>query len=311
MRCLGQIEGRKSAENLVAYLLTEEITTNIEIVDESRDQWEIWVRDEDRLEDASRFLNEFKSNPYDPKYAVAVKKANEILAEKEKRRAQAAKNQRKLNMAQRSSAGGPLPPLTLTLLILSIAVTLISSFGSPGPNNEWGQAVVERLQFVTGEDFQKSEGDPAASLKKGEVWRAITPIFMHLGPIHLAMNMFVLISFGRMVERWIGTPRFAIFVLILAIGPNLLQGLSPEWMRGSPWFGGISGVLYGLFGYVWIRSTLNPTLGVSIPFPIAVIFIGLIVVGLSGAVPNWQYADLCHLGGLLIGVVAAFATEKR
>jgi GlpG protein len=122
--------------------------------------------------------------------------------------------------------------------------------------------------------------------------------------------MFVLVSFGRMVERWVGTPKFALFVLLLAIGPNLLQGLAPAWMQGNPFFGGISGVLYGLFGYVWIRSSINPNLGVSIPFPIVLIFVGMIVVGLSGQVPDWPYADLCHLGGLLIGCAYGFISEQ-
>ena len=70
------------------------------------------------------------------------------------------------------------------------------------------------------------------------------------------MNMFMLYSFGRLVERWIGTPMFALLVLVLAIIPNLFQGLAPEWMHGNPIFGGISGVLYGLLGFVWIRT--NP-----------------------------------------------------
>ena len=183
-------------------------------------------------------------------------------------------------------------------------------FRRPKPSNDWGRSIVEKLSFVSPLDYALSEGDPAASLKKGELWRMITPIFLHMGMFHLDMNMFVLVSFGRMVERWVGTPRYAMFVLLLAIGPNLLQGLAPIWMHGNPLFGGMSGVLYGLFGYVWIRSSIDPTLGISIPFPMVVIFVGLIVVGLSGVVPNWQYADLCHLGGLLIGCAVAFAAAQ-
>ena len=311
MRCLGEIDGRKRAETFVAYLLTENISTQIECLDAARDRWEIWIREEDQLGAANAKLVEYQSNPQDPKFAAAVQKAGENLAQKEKSRQHAAKNIRKLNTASRSNFSGPLPPLTLTLLILSIAVSLISSFGSPKPTNDYGQAVVEQLSFVTQSDFVRSNGDPAASLKRGQVWRAITPIFLHLGMLHLAMNMFVLVSFGKMVERWLGTPRYALFILLLAVGPNLLQGLSPEWMEGSPFFGGMSGVLYGFFGYVWVRSSMNPTLGVSIPFPIAVIFVGLIVLGLSGVFPDWQLAHLCHLGGLLIGSAMGFASEQR
>lgn len=302
----------------MAYLLTRDIATQIEAVpgpypEQPSDLWEIWVRDEDQLPEARSELSQFVDDPRNPKYSSALSQAKAILAEKEKKRQAAAKNLRRV--IPRGPTGmarsGRLPPLTLTLLILSVAVSLFSSFSKPKPNNNWGQAIVNQLSFVQRSEYIKSDGDPAANLKQGEVWRIITPIFLHLGPLHLAMNMLVLISFGRMVEGWLGTPRYALFVLLLAIGPNLLQGLSPDWMRGSPFFGGMSGVLYGLFGYVWIRSTLDPTLGVSIPFPIVMIFVGMIVIGLSGAVPDWPYAELCHLGGLLIGCALAFATEQR
>ncbi len=317
MRCLGQINGRSSAESFVAYLLTLDITTQIEAVpasipEKSTDLWEIWVRDEDKLGEARAELSQFVDNPRDAKYATALTEAKSILAEKEKKRQATLRNLKRVDMRRTPgmAGGGAIPPLTLTLLILSIAVSLFSSFSRPKANNEWGQAIVEELSFVSLIDYVQSEGDAAASLRKGELWRVITPIFLHLSMIHLAMNMFVLISFGRMVERWVGTPKYALFILLLAIVPNLIQGLSPEWMRGNPMFGGISGVLYGLFGYVWIRSSLNPNLGVSIPFPIVLIFVGMIVVGLSGAVPDWPYAELCHLGGLLIGCTIAFASER-
>lgn len=312
MRCLGQIDGRSSAESFVAFLLTQEIPTQIEALDEVDDRWEIWVRDEDKLSQARLELNEFHANPQAAKYSAALTKAREILDNKEKKRLQAVRNIRRISTSGRSTlaSGGSIPPLTLTLMILSIAASLFSSFANPKSTNEWGKSIVEELSFVSDADYLASSGDAAASLKRGQLWRAITPVFLHMSIIHLAMNMFVLVSFGRMVERWIGTPRFALFVLLLAVAPNLLQGLSPAWMQGSPMFGGISGVLYGLFGYVWIRSTLNPNLGVSIPFPIVLLFVGLIVVGLSGIVEGWPYADLCHLGGLLIGCAFGFASEQ-
>lgn len=317
MRCLGQINGRSAAESFVAYLLTQDITTQIEAVGEpatkgGTESWEIWVRDEDKMEVARAELIQFVDNPRDPKYSSALTQAKSILADREKKKKQAARNVRRVEMRgpSRLGRGGSIPPLTLTLLILSIGISLMSSFNRPKPSNDWGRAIVEKLSFVAPLDYALSEGDPAASLKKGELWRMITPIFLHMNMFHLAMNMFVLVSFGRMVERWVGTPRYALFVLLLAIGPNLLQGLAPAYLHGNPLFGGMSGVLYGLFGYVWIRTSMDPTLGVSIPFPMVLIFVGLIVVGLSGIVPNWQYADLCHLGGLLIGCAIAFAAAQ-
>ena len=311
MRFLGEIDGQQSAEKFVAHLLTEDIDTHIELAHSDSDNWEVWVRDEDQLHRAKTELDEFQANRSDPKYAAAVANAQKILSEKARLRREAAKNLKRVNPSQRPSlGGGKMPPLTLTLFILCIAVGLFTSFGKPGRNNELGKTIKRQLSFVDLEHYQQSEGDPAASLKRGQVWRAITPIFLHFGLIHLALNMFMFASFGKLVERWVGTPKFAAMVLVMAILPNLLQGLAPEWMHGSFSFGGISGVLYGLFGYVWIRTSINPMHGIAIPFPMIAILVGLIVIGLSGLVPNWPFADLCHLGGLLVGVAFGFASER-
>ena len=311
MRCLGEIEGRQSTEQFVAYLLTQGISTHIDFSQEGTDRWEIWVRDEDRLMEARGLLDQFHGNPRDAKYQNAVREAGRILSEQNKKREAAAGNVRRVQYRSGPLADRRIPPFTLTLIILSVAVSLLSSFGNPGATNQVGRSIVEQLAFVSGEDYFNSNGDPAVNLKKGQIWRAITPIFLHLATYHLVFNMIGMIIFGRIAERWLGTLRFALLILIAAVFSNLLQGLSPEWMHGNPKFGGISGVVYCLFGYIWTRASLNPSLGVMIPFPMVILLIAPIIIGFSGLVPNWRMADLAHLGGLVVGVVAAFIEERR
>lgn len=312
MRCLGEIGGRQQAERLVAHLLTKEVSTHIESSGPGSDRWEIWVREEDRLELASAELEAFRLDPDHPRYANVIEDAKRILLEQKQKNAEAAKNIQQVEMVVRPgmTRGGRMPPLTLTLLILCIGLGLVNGFGSPGENNPWGRAISQHLSFVYLPTFIET-GDPLADIRTGQVWRIITPIFLHGSPLHLAMNMFGLVIFGRLLERLMGTPRFAVLILALAILPNLLQGLMPASLGGNPLFVGISGVVYGFVGYVWIRDRLNPHFGISIPMPFIVIMVGMIVVGLSGAVPNWQYADLCHLGGLLVGSLAGYASESR
>ena len=316
MRSLGQIDGRKPTERFVAYLLTLKIKTHIEGIDGQADRWEVWVRNEDQMSVARKELDAFLANPIDPRYDAAMKEATRLLDEEQRAKQAAARNIRRVEMSRPNRlVGGRVPPLTLTLAILAAVVSLVSGFMQPRENNKWGQTVINELSFVEPSALKSSNGDPAASLKRGELWRIITPIFMHGSMLHLAMNLMLLVSLGRLTERIQGTPKFALFVLMLAVFPNLLQGLSPEWMRGSPNFVGISGVVYGLFGYIWIRSTLHPEMGVVIPMPMVVIFVGMIVfglaVGISEAIPGWRLADLCHLGGLLVGIAVAYASEQK
>ena len=311
MRCLGQITERKAAEQFVAYLFVQGITTQVDPVANSMDQWEVWVRDEDRMAEAVGYLQEFVNNPTDPKYAAAIKQANATIMEKVKQRTAASKNVKQIRYRSTANSDRRVPPLTLTLIILSCIVSIFNNFGSPDPSNEIGQSIQRQMGFVSYPDYKRSNEDPLVNLKRGQLWRTITPIFIHLSPLHLFMNVIGMIVLGRVSERWLGTGKYAMLVLVAAILPNMLQALAPTALGGNPLFGGISGVVYALFGLVWVRSVINPTLGVYIPFVYLVMILLPLAIGFSGLVPGWRAADLCHLGGLMIGAAVAYMIEKR
>lgn len=311
MRCLGQITERKAAEQFVAYLFVQGITTQVDPVANSMDQWEVWVRDEDRMAEAVGYLQEFVNNPTDPKYAAAIKQANATIMEKVKQRTAASKNVKQIRYRSTANSDRRVPPLTLTLIILSCIVSIFNNFGNPGPSNEIGQSIQRQMGFVSYPDYKRSNEDPLVNLKRGQLWRTITPIFIHLSPLHLLMNVIGMVVLGRVSERWLGTGKYAMLVLVAAILPNMLQALAPSALGGNPLFGGISGVVYALFGLVWVRSVINPTLGVYIPFVYVVMILLPLAIGFSGLVPGWRAADLCHLGGLMIGAAVAYMIEKR
>ena len=311
MRCLGQITERKAAEQFVAYLFVQGITTQVDPVANSMDQWEVWVRDEDRMAEAVGYLQEFVNNPTDPKYAAAIKQANATIMEKVKQRTAASKNVKQIRYRSTANSDRRVPPLTLTLIILSCIVSIFNNFGSPDPSNEIGQSIQRQMGFVSYPDYKRSNEDPLVNLKRGQLWRTITPIFIHLSPLHLLMNVIGMVVLGRVSERWLGTGKYAMLVLVAAILPNMLQALAPSALGGNPLFGGISGVVYALFGLVWVRSVINPTLGVYIPFVYVVMILLPLAIGFSGLVPGWRAADLCHLGGLMIGAAVAYMIEKR
>ena len=60
MRLIGQLESKQHAERFAAYLTTKEISSHVEPENGS---WEIWIRDEDQINSAVDFLNEFKTDP--------------------------------------------------------------------------------------------------------------------------------------------------------------------------------------------------------------------------------------------------------
>jgi GlpG protein len=332
MRSLTTIEGKSDAEAFVAYLLTLGISTHVEptsppsmgnALESARPEaWEVWIKNEDLIAQAKEELATFLANPKDPKYATALKQANQILRNQ---REEARLRQRniqspRLDDNRSSMFSGRLPPLTLTLIILCCVFGLLTSFSQPGPENRLGLSIVKQLKFVDMGLYSKSK-DPAASLKRGEYWRVFTPAFLHGDPLHLLMNMLGLASLGRIVERMIGLRRYALLLVLLAAGSHLPQGLLGEnlfgfkGLSGSPNFVGISGVIMGLFGYVAVKTKMRPDLGFAISAQ-AYFMVGiLLVMGFAGEmfgkVGNLHMANFAHLGGLVAGAILGFLSEAR
>ncbi len=186
---------------------------------------------------------------------------------------------------------GPYPPLTVALVVVSVLVSVGSNFGSAR------DIVVPLFIAAPGSDL-------LANVLAGEVWRLLTPIFIHLGVVHLLFNMLWLWDLGRLIETRHGLLMFGLFVLAVGIAANLAQYL----ITGSPFFGGMSGVVYGLLGYAWMQSRFNPRAGYVLHNHIVVMMLvwyALCWTGLLGPIANWA-----HTGGLVIGVVWGFLDRK-
>jgi len=310
MRHLTTITGKSKAESLVAYLLTLDIPTHVEPTTD-QNGWDIWVRDEDRLEIAKKEFQQFSAYPEDAKYRQAVDHAKVIIKEKKQKSSERQKNiQFPPSRVSPNLFGGSLPPLTLTLIILCVFLGLVSNFSDPGRENMLGNFVMKQLMFVDMKLYNLT-GDAAASLKQGELWRILTPAFLHGHPIHLLFNMLSLASLGRFTERLEGIGRFAVIILIIAIGSHLLQGLMPIKWFGSPNFVGISGVVFGLLGYLGMKTTLRPDLGFQLPGQVYIMTALILVFGFSGSMQDFPMANLAHLGGLVSGVAIGFIMSDR
>ena len=83
-------------------------------------------------------------------------------------------------------------------------------------------------------------------IMQGEVWRIITPIFLHSGFSHFLFNSFSLVIFGPALEKMIGSKRFTIVYLVTGISANIatlfLEPLTYIHV-------GSSGAIFGIFGY--------------------------------------------------------------
>jgi GlpG protein len=208
-----------------------------------------------------------------------------------------------------------MPPLTVTLVISCIAISLLTNFGNK-TSPVW-QAVYNKMTFI---DTAALVADkPAAyNISRGEIWRIFTPIFLHGHPFHLLFNVMALWQLGKLCERMEGTVRFGLWVLLIAAASSLLQGLMPHgpntpipvMFQGNPYFVGISGVVFGLFGFLWTKTQARPDLGIRLNELSIIIMLVILVAGFLGAFESLRTANLCHLGGLLSGMALGWVTAN-
>lgn len=86
-------------------------------------------------------------------------------------------------------------------------------------------------------------------IRDGQVWRLITPIFLHYDLFHLFFNMIWLVVIGKQIEERLGPTRYIIFIILTAIFSNTLQ-----YLMGGPNFLGFSGVLCAMLAFIWMRQ---------------------------------------------------------
>jgi GlpG protein len=282
MRALVRLDDATRAETLGDALFAEGIESRVE---ESREGgFIVWVEDELHMDAAKRLLAVFEATPDDPRF----ERARNVAAARRREKQAAAKKSRHrtVDVRKRWQTQSGWGRLTLGLIIASVAVTVLAGTLLSAENTNEG---IKRLV----------QWDWAGILRRYEAWRIITPIFLHFGPIHLMFNMWWLKDLGAFVEHRHGTFTLALMVLVTGALSNFAQAYIGFFTN----FGGMSGVVYGLFGYLWLRGHLDPTWGFRISRSTVIILLAWMAIGFAGL---FSMANWAHLGGLVVGMVWGF-----
>ncbi len=181
-------------------------------------------------------------------------------------------------------------PVTTALIAACIGIYLLM---------QWNQVWVMRGLLIS-TYYQPT----LPEIQLGEIWRLVTPAFLHFGIFHIAFNLIWIWEFGRLIEDRQGSLILTGLFLAGSISANIAQ-----YLVGGPVFGGISGVVYAWFGYVWIQGLTNPHFGAHLHRPVVYLLLGWFLICWTGILEllfGLTIANTAHTAGLGSGLLASF-----
>ena len=184
----------------------------------------------------------------------------------------------------------------MALIVICIAVAVFSKVGE-----DWASPLLNWL-YITPINFADGPlgSNGLSAVRHGQVWRLLTPIFIHFGILHIVFNMWWLSDLGSLIEQRKGMLMLGALVVVSGVVANLGQ-----YVTSGPYFGGMSGVVYALFGYIWLKGRLSPGEGMTVSHNTVVVMLVWLVICMMGWVG--PIANTAHVLGLVMGVVWAVA----
>ncbi len=179
--------------------------------------------------------------------------------------------------------------ITPILIVLNIAVFILmvangAGIMNPGTENliQWGA----NLRSLT---------------LDGQYWRLLTCCFVHIGIIHLLMNMYALVYIGILLEPLLGRVRFLVAYLLTGI----IASTASLWWHDNTVSAGASGAVFGMYGlFIALLSTklIEPNTRKALLSSIGLFVVFNLTYGMQGGVDN-----AAHIGGLISGIVIGFS----
>ena len=319
MRPIGEINNETDAKRFGDYLYANGTAND---VDEDDGTWTLWVHDDDLLAQAETELGKFLKDPKSSRYTKGARQAATMRKEEAQADARAAKRQVDVRTQVFGQSTIGTPYLTFLIIGLCVMVQVMTvaekDVSKLKISNFPAKQHITVTRVSTGEETQEVNDTFLAEItgKKvlvgskyekagtGQVWRLVTPILLHFGWMHFIFNLYWLYFLGGGMEGKLGAGRFLGFILLAAVLSNLGQ-----YLLSGPNFGGMSGVNYGLFGYLWIRGNRDPSFGLQLDqgtITMLLIWFAICFTGLVGNVAN-----TAHTLGLVVGVAGGWLASQR
>lgn len=266
-----QFNHPRMAQAFVDYMATRGVKLRIE----HESQYVIVLDDEAQLSVVENELAQFIRDPNHPRYQAASWHTGSTESGLRYERSNIWAN-------IRERAG----PLTMTIMIACVAVFIMMQIVGDDVALDWLAWPADPSQYF-------------------QVWRWFSHALLHFSLLHILFNLMWWWYLGGAVEKRIGSGKLFVIMLISA----LLTG----WMQAKfsgVLFGGLSGVVYALMGYCWLRGERDPESGIYLERGLMGFAIVWLIIGWYGAF-GLSIANAAHVTGLLVGLAMAFVDTRN
>jgi GlpG protein len=273
---LVEVKAHNVALLFTNYLVTQNIKTEVK---EGNDGFIIFCSEENLVKAKTEF-ELFIQQPYAPQYQKAAWDNAEVVNVRN--------NEATLFDSFKESFFGHAGIVTLSVFSLCWIVFIATNLG-------WGLSIFNSVKFYSQLSLDAFLAQPL---------RILGPAFFHFSLLHIVFNTMWWWQLGGSIEKILGKGTLVNILLLSAIASNLGQYL----VSGSN-FGGLSGVVYALVGFVWWYGYLVPEKGLTLSKPIVGFLLFWLVLGFADLLPV-NVANTAHLLGLLSGCFLAVFTVK-
>ncbi|WP_075187407.1 rhomboid family intramembrane serine protease [Teredinibacter haidensis] len=191
-------------------------------------------------------------------------------------------------------SGGVNVKQSLKLFPLTLATITLGFFGYLLIAQFYNASLVSKLLFLPLQ----------TAAAKGEIWRILSPTFLHFDLLHILFNGLWIWELGRRIEVFAGKRSYLTIFLVTAVGANYVQ----FYMASGNLFGGLSGVVYAFLGYLLVWGWFHSSPLVKMPSGVYIFMLSWLALGFLGIIDQFisgQVANGAHLGGLILGIVVA------
>lgn len=248
---------------------------NIQMMPEGEGQFSLWLTDGQYQVDVEAELKRFLSEPNHSRYQAA----SWDMAES--RKSNFTYHTPSFLSMLKAKAG----PVTLSLMLICVVVFLLQQVG-------FGKAIFSALHF------------PAIDGQQWQLWRWLSHAVLHFSAMHIAFNILWWWQLGGDIEQRLG----GVKLLQIFVVSSALSGAGQYWIEGAN-FGGLSGVVYALVGYLWVMGSKAPQVGLSIQKPIVGFMLVWLILGYVQ--PFMAIANTAHLAGLVSGIGLALLDATK